>query len=459
MSGSWKAVLAAAAVIGWATAAMAAPGGTFNRGGWNPPAGGWDVVWEGQHLAADGWINGNSSGDPGLDVNYRTWADNWDPDDITTQTVINGGETEDGVNAAVNAIVCQMQDNYTGSDNGHGRRLKFALPLPGTYDTRPDNTIRNPELNLVNVNKGATILVRFKVVAGTYMEPDTGIGETVFEQSFVGIDCSDGDDDQVGLAIGTDRARWTTDTDTKSTPILVGDLTGAATQARFRTFWVVFEPGRNLNNWQGTLYMDGQLTPAAPTMGGPGDAGPNGTFAGASDGDQSLTEDWFMYTDQIETNVTAGGNPTSYPEYAGKAFLLIGPGRTTAMVTWQYDYVCFKAGAFRPTATPVTPPTAPSNLTAQMSGSGRVLLGWADNSNDETGFKIERKTATTAYVEITQTGPNTISYLDPGLTAGVTYTYRVRSFNTAGNSAYTAEIPITVTAVLGTQRWNLYNKK
>ena len=428
-----------------------------NRGGWNPTTGGWDVVWEGQHLAADGWLNSPSSGDPGLDGNYRTWADNWDPDDVTTQTIVGGGETEDGINPAANAIVCQLQDNYTASDNGHGRRLKFDLPLPGTYDTRPDNTVRNPELNIVNVNKGVTLLVRFKVVTGTYLEPDTGIGETVFATDIVGLDCSDGDDDRAGLAVGTDRARWTTDTDTKSTPIVVGDLTGAATQARFRTFWIVIEPGRNLNNWQGTLWVDGQVTQIGPTMGGPGDAGPNGTFAGAADGDQSLTEDWFMYADQIETNATANGNATSYPEWAGKAFLVIGPGRTTGMVTWQYDYVCLKLGAHRPTAAPTTPPNPPSNLTAQLFGSG-VLLGWTDNANNETGFKLERKTSATAYVEIAQPGQDATSYLDTTVVVGTTYTYRIRAANAIGNSTYSNEVTATALPQLGSQRWILYNK-
>jgi hypothetical protein len=160
---------------------------------------------------------------------------------VTTQTVVGQGDTEDGFNRTADAIVLQLQDNYTGSNNGHGRRLKFALPLPGIYDTNAPGTQRAD--NIINKNGGVTILFRFRVMPGTLMEPDFGIGESVYASDIVGLDCSDGDDDRAGLAVGNDMARWTTDNDTKSTPNLVGDMT-----AGFRTFWMVFEPGVNLDN-------------------------------------------------------------------------------------------------------------------------------------------------------------------------------------------------------------------
>jgi hypothetical protein len=177
-------------------------------------------------------------------------------------------------------------------------------------------------------------------------------------------------------------------------------------------------------------------------MGGPGDAGPNGTFAGPADGDQSMTENWFMYFDDIETNSTLNGNATSYPEYAGKAFLLIGPGRTTAMVTWQYDYICFKAGAFYPTPPPTSPPNPPSNLTAQSFGNG-VLLRWTDNSSNESEFRLERRTAATAYAEIAQPAADDTSYTDTAVAGKTTYIYRIRAVNSVANSAYSNEATAT----------------
>jgi hypothetical protein len=105
----------------------------------------------------------------------------------------------------------------------------------------------------------------------------------------------------------------------------------------------------------------------------------------------------------------------------------------------------------------VAVPAAPSNLTAQII-SNRVLLGWTDNSNNESGFKLERKTASTAYAEIAQPGANATSYWDTSVTVGETYTYRIRASNAGGDSAYSNEIAITVTAVLGVQRWSLYSE-
>ena len=38
------------------------------------------------------------------------------------------------------------------------------------------------------------------------------------------------------------------------------------------------------------------------------------------------------------------------------------------------------------------PPAAPSGLSATAVSSSQINLSWTDNSSDETGFKLERKT-------------------------------------------------------------------
>lgn len=86
------------------------------------------------------------------------------------------------------------------------------------------------------------------------------------------------------------------------------------------------------------------------------------------------------------------------------------------------------------------PPAAPSALTTTAVSSTQINLAWTDNATDETGFKIERKIgATGAWTQIATVGPNVTSYSNTGLTANTTYYYRVRSYNTPGNSAYSNE--------------------
>ena len=58
-------------------------------------------------------------------------------------------------------------------------------------------------------------------------------------------------------------------------------------------------------------------------------------------------------------------------------------------------------------------PAAPSGLTITSLLTNKVTLSWTDNSGDETGFKIQRKTGVTGtYATIATTGANVTSYTD-----------------------------------------------
>ncbi len=90
---------------------------------------------------------------------------------------------------------------------------------------------------------------------------------------------------------------------------------------------------------------------------------------------------------------------------------------------------------------PVALPNAPSGLTASALSPGKgVALSWKDNSTNEDGFKIERKTGTSTTWQIvaTVTG-NTTKFTDASAPRRATLTYRVRAFNVAGSSAYSNE--------------------
>jgi len=85
------------------------------------------------------------------------------------------------------------------------------------------------------------------------------------------------------------------------------------------------------------------------------------------------------------------------------------------------------------------PPNAPSNLVATPISSSQIDLSWQDNSSDETGFKIERKTGSGSYSQIATVGAGVTSYSNSGLSTSTTYYYRVRAYNAVGNSEYSSE--------------------
>ena len=87
-----------------------------------------------------------------------------------------------------------------------------------------------------------------------------------------------------------------------------------------------------------------------------------------------------------------------------------------------------------------TLPAAPSNLRAAKQSSDKLILTWEDNSDNESGFSIESSTtsSSTGFVPFAKTAANSTSYVvgNRELATGQMYWYRVRAYNSAGNSPY-----------------------
>ncbi len=88
-----------------------------------------------------------------------------------------------------------------------------------------------------------------------------------------------------------------------------------------------------------------------------------------------------------------------------------------------------------------TPPEPPTNLTVAADDDD-VALSWSDNSDDEAGFKIERRqirasdTQEAAYTEIGEADENATEFTDRTAIGGDSYEYRIRAYNEAADSDY-----------------------
>lgn len=106
------------------------------------------------------------------------------------------------------------------------------------------------------------------------------------------------------------------------------------------------------------------------------------------------------------------------------------------------------------------PPYPPAGLTATVIAASptRIDLSWTDNSGNETGFYIERKTGGDAYAQIADVGADVPNYSDTGLTPETTYYYKVRAYNSAGDSDYSVETSATTLDNWRDSNW-LYRQK
>ena len=78
-------------------------------------------------------------------------------------------------------------------------------------------------------------------------------------------------------------------------------------------------------------------------------------------------------------------------------------------------------------------PIAPTNLIASAPQVKAAQLNWSDNSNNETGFKIERSlNELVGFVAIDTVNANIKTFLDPNLLENTIYYYQVSAINLGG---------------------------
>ncbi|MDI6788540.1 MAG: glycine-rich protein, partial [Planctomycetota bacterium] len=80
-------------------------------------------------------------------------------------------------------------------------------------------------------------------------------------------------------------------------------------------------------------------------------------------------------------------------------------------------------------------PNPPLSATAIAFSTNTIRVQWADNSSDETGFKVERSTDGTLYALRSTLSANMTLFDDTPITPNTTFYYRIRSYNNDGDSA------------------------
>jgi hypothetical protein len=151
---------------------------------------------------------------------------------------------------------------------------------------------------------------------------------------------------------------------------------------------------------------------------------------------------WF----QLATLSVSGTGARTYVDSTAS------PGTTYYYAVQDFD--TFTSSSLSNVATATTITLAPTNPVAKASSNTTIVLTW-NNVVGEQGFKIERSLNNTVnWVQVGTTAANVTSYTDTGLTPNMTYYYRVRASDAAGDSAYSA----TAWAITNVQLGNAKKK-
>lgn len=198
---------------------------------------------------------------------------------------------------------------------------------------------------------------------------------------------------------------------------------------------------------QGIAYLAGATdSPDFPVAGGPQSAYAGGRdaflMAVKADGSGYYFSSYLGGSDREEANAVAAlGDGNCYLAGFTRSWnfpVLIGPFLQPGGGVGQLAEDAFVARVYG-----LIPPAAPANLRQTAVTVSSVSLAWDDKSSNEDGFKIERKTgAGGTWAQIATVGANVTSFQNTGLSEGTVYYYRVRAYNSAGDSPYSNELNV-----------------
>ena len=272
------------------------------------------------------------------------------------------------------------------------------------------------------------------IVNNPYPNPPSGLSASTIDSSSIGLEWNDNSDNETGFMIERkigNTGSWTqmyslpaNSTDYTDTGLIDGMLYSYRVNA--------------FNNAGNSAYsnIDSAVTPLkAPTdLSGTLDGvdNVNLTWTDNSSAESGYIIERHEYTSSFYVLDTVSANVTSYVDsnlifgeyytYRVRAFNAI----ATSDYSNNFDFIVNNPY-----------PNPPSGLSASTIDSSSIGLEWNDNSDNETGFMIERKIGNTgSWTQMYSLPANSTDYTDTGLIDGMLYSYRVNAFNNAGNSAY-----------------------
>lgn len=111
----------------------------------------------------------------------------------------------------------------------------------------------------------------------------------------------------------------------------------------------------------------------------------------------------------------------------------------------QYNelYICALSNGKIYKFTPTAQIISPTALRIVSNLASSVTLQWIDNSNNESGFVIERKiVGQNEYTSIDSTLANINEYEDTSVSTETNYIYRIRAYNSTSFSGYSNEVTV-----------------
>ena len=145
---------------------------------------------------------------------------------------------------------------------------------------------------------------------------------------------------------------------------------------------------------------------------------------------------------------TGGAASGSYDVVAGQLLTDLGVYSTTR--TSPTTFLWGLTNSFPPSGfnfcTKISTPPAPINNLAATSVSSVIQLTWTDQSDNEDGFRVERRppVSNASWSTLQSLGANVVSFTDSTAATSETWQYRIFAFNSLGDSKTSSVIQHTL---------------